>query len=445
MILKRLIIFILLPGLLVDPALAHNLGGPSLFRPIPKTLFTQEALSTLGEVERSPLNRRVTAATMAWTNRWSKSEGSRPGLFGAAIGFSLLGKADSKLKTTRRRLFQTAVLLTPAAALAEIWKEGVGNATLQPIQFNAYTPAAWVGRDEQNVYQLTGELILQARDLIQQARSGITPQLRQAYLTNQLVTVSGLEQIPAVWSELLDALEAHHIVLSTDPQIQANQIIYVALPSYFARRGLFLKSASALINQPTSPLPSPNEGAYWDILSLQQIAEVRRKVPKMIWGENETADEVVVGDYAVFSGQPLVTSVGRASGETIYGNVIYYDNVIASDSARKPKKPEQLRTLEKRRPEWELFTSRRCLSIRFIQLARKSADGSEHPCSLGLKLQAWLRQHIGSHERQHLRDFRLGRYNRNYGPDKNYDEYDQSVYRWFITHEVDAKITERVM
>ncbi|MFA4998024.1 MAG: rRNA adenine N-6-methyltransferase family protein, partial [Bacteroidales bacterium] len=328
-------------------------------------------------------------------------------------------KVDGQAPTcTRRGLFRTVAAIgasvfllnessraqEPASEerlIARAYKDGVGHVVNQQITFEAFDASKW-DKD------LQGQQLLEALAwFMHDYRILIKPEKDKPFVFPEKEPYAELKLRTAEKFLTIAAEELNKLLgqpLSDNPEIRWGQLMYQALPRYFARSGLFL-SFEFRVQAP---------GELLSVFSVDRVEPVKVN----IWGEPVEMTVLYVREPMRLRGTVLQMIPVRGPAYMFYGNIFVHEEIcdeivkehlLSYEKNRMHPQKEELASYE-----WEdLFKARAggARTMDPLEFSEKKLFAQEtakwHAQAEAIR--DWLQRSAYIHEASHKRDEDLGR------------------------------------
>jgi hypothetical protein len=323
------------------------------------------------------------------------------------------------------------------------WQDGVGSIYHQSIPFKAFSPAALQNEEMRAVLKEVSGFIGMIRESRRMGRAGVYTADHEAQFEEARYQLAlTLYGLPGIQRALREQLARNKRQWADTPERRANQILYSALPAYFAQHGLLLNWLFPRPERREAWLPELEKRHVFENLGLYPIDRVESATVSL-WGTPVSANQLFVSGPLVTNGQPMVSEPIQIQALSMYDNAIYFEpEVVTSIAAEKGSEALDPKVLPLAKVEWERAIEApqfRENPLLFAGL-RLSAEGMAAPLSDGERSRM-MRQGTRAHEFQHLSDARRGivRYQ---APPRTWDAYERQIHGGHVAAETSGILAE---
>jgi len=315
-----------------------------------------------------------------------------------------------------RRTFWT--LIAGLIPLAQTWaihgsKEGVPF-TLEdlPLEFLPYDSARWQGVGEQAVRQFFTDWI--RLKMSRESAFGEAPFFEdyvQQTLRERSQIAEALLKVGNVQQEIASILAQNKIPAlgPVGSEARWNQLLFVGLPVYLARRGVFWQHTGITQLSADDTIP-PIKESIGDAIGLYRVSRVLQNHAETVWNQRQVINEVVVGDPWVLNGVPSVFGIASPMGLTLGQTIFYFESEMQKgDQALRSflLTPDDLldgvQTMQ-----WKDMMARPQSSLSGFDFTKlKLIQALKAKNFVSRRMAQWRVQYVRFHERMHALDVAL--------------------------------------
>ncbi len=412
-------------ALLLDPAIGSaNLSAVTPTTPIARVQFNSQAVVQTTWVARS----------IEWIQE---------------AGRLLQGAYQPSRRGFFRRVAAATggVLLVSRASLhaSSAFKPGIGEVLYQKIQLQSFNAETFA--QDSVLRQIRGQIddfIIRQNDvsaLLQQ--SGPTPEAQRFFTEVRETLVQQMMSSPArpEFDRILASLNRK---FSEDSKTQADELLYLVLPRYLGQRGFLFVPGFVRLSVPPQQMPSVETMTMLELFSLYRIGG-KSSLTRTLWGQAYTMDEFINEGPVRSLDKVLAADPPQLLGQSRYGNVLLLERNIDQHATRwtaeagthidliplfaqarwHPDQPIDGRLFE------PLYFTANQLAARFAANPPTRATVRE-----------WRIEQTRVHEMTHVIDYARGRDHQGQQPLNSWTNYNDTITRWFIANEMDARVTE---